>query len=59
MSAVEAKRRALHGAEHRSSMERVMAGASAVVLIVVRSRAQYVDMVFDTSMLAIDRNIRS
>ena len=32
-SAVEAKRRALHGAEHRASMDRVMAGASAVVQI--------------------------
>ena len=30
MSAVGAERRALHGAEHRSSMDRVMAGASAV-----------------------------
>ena len=32
-SAVGAKRRALHGAEHRSSIDRVMAGASAVVPI--------------------------
>ena len=40
MSAVGAKRRALHGAEHRSSMDRVMAGASAVVPIVVIFRAR-------------------
>jgi hypothetical protein len=40
VSAVEAKRRALHGAEHRSSMDRVMAGASAVVQIVVIFRAR-------------------
>ena len=38
--AVEAKRRALHGAEHRSSINRVMAGASAVVQIVVMFRAR-------------------
>ena len=38
--AVEAKRRALHGAEHRSSIDRVMAGASAVVQIVVIFRAR-------------------
>ena len=49
----------MHGAEHRSSIERVMAGASAVVLMGVRSHAHYVDMVFATSMLAIGGNIRS
>jgi len=38
--AVEAKRRALHGAEHRSSIDHVMAGASAVVQIVVIFRAR-------------------
>ncbi len=59
MSAVEAKRRALHGAEHRSSIDRVMAGASAVVPIVVRSHAHYVDMVFSTSMLDTGGNMRS
>ena len=40
VSAVEAKRRALHGAEHRPSIDRVMAGASAVVPIVVMFRAR-------------------
>ena len=40
MSAVGAERRALHGAEHRSSIDRVMAGASAVVQIVVIFRAR-------------------
>jgi hypothetical protein len=34
-----AKRRALHDAEHRASIERVMVGASEKVQIVVRMRA--------------------
>ena len=39
-SAVEAKRRALHGDEHRSSIDRVMAGTSQVVTCVVTSRGR-------------------
>jgi hypothetical protein len=34
-SAVEAKRRALHGAEHRSNIDRVMAGRPQVVALIV------------------------
>lgn len=51
-SAVEAKRRALHGAEHRSSMDRVMAGASAVVQIVVIFRARTRTCCFAASLLS-------
>jgi Mg2+/Co2+ transporter CorC len=57
-SAVEAKRRALHGAEHRSSMDRVMAGASAVVQIVVIFRARTRTCCFAASLLSIGGGIR-
>src|SRR5688500_13517440 len=40
VSAVGAERRALHGAEHRPIIDYVMAGASAVVLVVAVFRAR-------------------
>ena len=58
MSAVGAERRALDGAEHRSSMDRVMAGASAVVQIVVIFRARTRTCCFAASLLSIGGGIR-
>ena len=57
MSAVGAERRALHGAEHRSSMDRVMAGASAVFDCRHLPRADG-DMVFDPNLFSICATIR-
>lgn len=47
-SAVEAKRRALHGAEHRSSIDRVMAGGSQVAVYMLTNAGPDVDAERDT-----------